>query len=407
VAEPQLDALRRLLRSLGLLRTRKFGTYWFATLLSNLGFWAQQVAEPWLLLDLHASAFVIGLDAFMLDGPQWAFTLLGGVLADHADRRRVIAGFQALQMLCPLALVVLVATGACRPWMVIVLAFVVGVTDSLSMPSYSSIVPSIVEHDRIPAGLALSSIQFNLSRILGPALAGALLASLGLVACFAVNTASYVPFIAVALWILPRGKAARSSFDTRHPFAGARKTLADRRLRGALLTVLATGMFAGPLVTFMPVLVREQLHGGAGAFSVTISAFGIGGLAGAAFVLALDPARDHRIRCTVLAIILGALVVLAGFDPWLWTLPAIAALAGAAMTTSNTLANSLIQQTTSDELRGQAVSLYMLALRGGVAVGAVATGAAVQALGTRGAIVADGAAAIAVQLAIARSWHRA
>jgi MFS family permease len=402
---PERAALSRLSRSLHLLATRRFGTYWFATLLSNLGFWAQQVAEPWLLLDLHASAFVIGLDAFMLDGPQWVFTLLGGVLADHADRRRVIAVFQTMQMLCPLALVVLVATGRCAPWMVVGLAFVVGVTDSLSMPSYSSIVPSIVEHDQIPAGLALSSIQFNLSRILGPAIAGALLAGFGVVACFAVNAASYIPFVAVALWILPRGRAAKGSFDTKHPFVGLRATLADRGLRGALLTMLATGLFAGPLVTFAPVLVREQLGGGSGAFSLTIAAFGVGGLVGAATVLALDPTRDHRTRCSLLAIVLGLLVALAGLDPWLWALPAIAALAGATMTMSNTLANSLIQQTARDDLRGQAVSLYMLAMRGGVAIGALVTGVAVHLFGMRDALVGDGCAAVVVQLVIARSWR--
>jgi MFS family permease len=399
-------ALNRLSQSLGLLFTRKFGTYWFATLLSNLGFWAQQVAEPWLLLDLHASAFVIGLDAFMLDGPQWVFTLLGGVLADHADRRRVIALFQTAQMLCPLALVVLVVTGVCAPWMVVVLAFFVGVTDSLSMPSYSSIVPAIVEHDRIPAALALNSIQFNLSRILGPAIAGGLIAALGVVACFAVNAASYIPFVAVALWILPRGRTTQGNFDPKHPFTGLRATLADSGLRGALLTVLASGTFAGPLVTFAPVLVRQQLEGGAGAFSATVAGFGVGGLAGAAVVLALNPARDRRVTCSILAVLLGVLVAFAGLNPWLWVLPAIAALAGAAMTMSNTLANAIIQQTVSDSLRGQAISMYMLALRGGVAIGAVVTGAMVHLLGMRNALVADGVGAAVVQLLIARSWRR-
>jgi MFS family permease len=339
----------------------------------------------------------------MLDAPQWAFTLVGGVLADHADRRRVIAGFQALQMLCPLALVVLIATGAISPWMVVALAFVVGTTDALSMPSFSSIVPSIVEREQIPAGLALSSIQFNLSRILGPALAGALLAGAGLIACFAVNAASYVPFIAIAFWILPRGRAAASGFDRKHPLAGMRATLTDRRLRGALLTVLATGLFSGPLITFMPVLVRLEMHGGSGVFSATIAAFGVGGLLGAGGVLATDPARDHRARSSWLAIALGALVVVAGFAPWLWTLPVIGAAAGAAMTSSNTLANAVIQQTSHDDLRGQAVSMYMLAMRGGAALGSLATGIGIPAFGIRGALVIDGTIAIILQLAIWRA----
>ncbi len=130
--------------SLELLRTRRFGAFWFASLLSNIGTWAQQVAQPWLLLTLGASPFLIGLDAFAMSAPVWGLTLVGGVLADRADRRRVITLFQSIQMLCPMLIVALLLGGLVRPWIVIVLSLVVGVTDALSMPSFSSIVPSIV-----------------------------------------------------------------------------------------------------------------------------------------------------------------------------------------------------------------------------------------------------------------------
>ena len=394
--------LARLRGSIALLATRRFGTFWFSTLASNLGFWAQQVAEPWLLLDLGASAFVVGLDAFMLDAPQWVFTLIGGLLADHADRRRVIAGFQALQMLCPLALVVLVMFGWISPWMVVALALVVGVTDALSMPSYQSIVPSLVTHEQIPTGLALSSIQFNLSRILGPALAGALLATVGIVGCFAVNTASYIPFIAVAVWILPRGRANGAALDLKRPFRGMRAVLGDRQLRRALMTVLATGLFANPLMTFSAVLVRQTFGGGSTAFSVTLVAFGVGGLVGAGALLSMNPTGDHRGWSSRLAMLFGALVIAAGLDPWLWTLPVVTLVAGLAMTGSNTLSNTVVQQTAKAEHRGQAVSLYMLAMRGGSALGSLTTGVLVHLVGIRTALVIDGSAAVVVQLAIIR-----
>ena len=143
--------------SLALLRTRRFGTFWFASLLSSIGTWAQQVAQPWLLLTLGASPVLIGLDAFAMSAPVWLLTLAGGYLADHADRRRVITGFQSVQMLCPLAIVALLLAGTIRPWMIIALSLVVGVTDALSMPSFSSIVPTIVERAQIGAGLALNA----------------------------------------------------------------------------------------------------------------------------------------------------------------------------------------------------------------------------------------------------------
>ncbi|HEY2434628.1 MAG TPA: MFS transporter, partial [Vicinamibacterales bacterium] len=196
--------LKTFRHSVGLLGTRQFGTLWFASLLSSIGTWAQQVAEPWLLVTLGASPFLIGLDSFVVDAPAWLLTIWGGRLADRADRRTVIAAFQSVQMLCPLAIILLLITHRIDAWMVIVLSLIVGITDALSMPSFQSIAPSILTRDQVGNGLALNSTQFNLSRILGPALAGALISSVGLVACFAVNVASYVPFIGVALWLLPR-----------------------------------------------------------------------------------------------------------------------------------------------------------------------------------------------------------
>jgi MFS family permease len=139
-------------KSLGLLATKRFGTFWFSSLLSNIGTWAQQVAEPWLLLTLGASSFLIGLDSFVMNAPVWLLTLVGGALADRSDRRRVIAWFQSIQMLCPAAIVLLIVTGLVQPWMIIVLSLVVGITDALSMPSFQSIVPSIVTREQIGRG---------------------------------------------------------------------------------------------------------------------------------------------------------------------------------------------------------------------------------------------------------------
>ena len=134
-----------------------------------------------------------------MNAPVWLLTVAGGALADRSDRRRVIALFQSIQMLCPTAIIVLLVAGMIQPWMIIVLSEVVGITDALSMPSFQSIVPSIVTREQIGSGLALNSTQFNLSRILGPSIAGVLMSSVGVMACFVVSAASYVPFIGVAL----------------------------------------------------------------------------------------------------------------------------------------------------------------------------------------------------------------
>lgn len=397
-------------KSLQLLRSRQFGTFWFASLLSNIGTWAQQVAQPWLLLSLGASSFLLGLDAFAMGAPVLLLTLVGGVLADRADRRRIIAFFQSIQMLCPVLIVILLLAGVMRPWMVIALSLVVGITDALSMPSFQSIVPSIVKRDQIPAGIALNSTQFNLSRILRPALAGVLMASVGATGAFALSAASYIPFILVALWVLPRTSGAlpeRHGWDYRHLFAGVREIAREPALRGALLTVLVTNLLCAPLITFCPVLVKDAFAGDVGHFSLTVGAFGVGGLIGAIGLLLVDPNRDRRLLSSWCAAGYGAVVVLAALNPWFWGLPVLFILAGTLMTASNASANAILQAAAPARIRGQTVSLFMLAVRGGVSVGSLLTGISVGLLGVREALLMNGALAVVAHIFVGRAWFRA
>ena len=312
--------------SLALLSTRRFGMFCAATLLSNMGTWAQQVAEPWLLLTLGASSVLLGFDAFAAGAPALILTLFGGMLADRRDRRRIIAVFQSIQMLCPITLVPLLLIGDVRPWMVIVSSAVVGITDALSMPSFQSIVPSIVEREEIPAALALNSSQFNLSRILGPAVAGIVMAGVGAVGCFALNAASYIPFIGVALWIPPRHGAriaARDRSDRPQLLAGVRAIARDPLLRGGLLTVFVTSALCGPLITFAPVLVKLAFHRGVGSFSLAITSFGLGGLFGAIALLGVRATSDRRLIASAFAAVLGAVTAATALALWFWTVPVL------------------------------------------------------------------------------------
>jgi len=398
-------------QSLALLFTRRFGTFWFANLLSNMGSWAQQVAEPWLLLSIGASSFVIGLDAFAMAAPAWLLTLVGGMLADRGDRRRVIATYQSIQMLCPVILVVLLLAGVVQPWMVVALSLVVGITDALSMPSFQTIVPSIVRRDQIAAALALNATQFNLSRILGPALAGVLMASLGAIACFSINAASYIPFIMVALWILPRGRAAAGddhdgAASGRRPLGGFRDILRRPKLRGALVTVFLTSLLCGPLIVFCPVLIKDALHGDVTGFSGAIGAFGVGGLLGALVLLGVDAGADRRRLSSWFAVGYGVIVMLAALTPWLWGLAALLIVAGLSMNVSNTSANTLLQAAAPPRLLGQTVSLYMLALRGGVSIGSFVTGITVGLVGVREALLLNGGLAVIGQLIVLQQRKR-
>jgi predicted MFS family arabinose efflux permease len=277
------------------------------------------------------------------------------------------------------------------------------------MPSFQSIVPSIVTHEQIGNGLALNSTQFNLSRILGPSIAGVLMSSVGAMACFVVSAVSYVPFIGVALWILPRWTPPPPSAAApprSHLFASIRDILGQRHLRGALLTVLATGVLCAPLITFTPVLVKDVFHGSAGRFSAALVSFGAGGLFGAAWLLSVPASVDRRRLSSGFALAQGAVLILLAINPWFWGMSFLLVLAGASMTVSNTAANSLLQATASPRLLGQTVSLYMLAMRGGISFGALLTGAAVSLLGVQRALLVNGILAVLVQAALARMWFR-
>ena len=398
--------------SVQLLRTRRFGTFWFASLLSNIGTWAQQLVQPWLLLSLGASPFVLGLDAFALAAPVFLLTLVGGALADASDRRNTILKFQSLQMLCPIAIVLLLWFHAAQPWMVIVLSLIVGITDGLSMPSFQSIVPSIVEKKQIPTGIALNSTQFNLSRILGPAIAGVLMGSVGAIGAFGVSALSYVPFILVALWVLPRG-VVRSSAHPQAPgftwerlHANVREILGQPVLRGALTTVFISGLLCAPLMVFCPVLVQQSMHGDIGHFSLAVGAFGLGGLLGGISLLGLDVNRNRRPIASAFAGLYGLMVVLASQAVSVWGVTLLFTCAGYAMTMSNTSANTLLQSASSSAVRGQTVSMFMLVMRGGMALGGLITGISIGLLGIREALLLNGVLAVLLQSIIAFYWWR-
>ena len=396
--------------SVNLLFTRRFGVFCLASLLSNLGTWAQQVAQPWLLLSLGASSMLLGLDAFAMGAPVWLLTLMGGALADRGDRRRVIASFQSIQMLCPIALVALILFGVIQPWMVVALSVVVGVTDALSMPSFQTIAPTIVDPDQLPSALALNATQFNLSRILGPALAGVLMASLGAVGCFALNAASYAPFILVALWILPARTQAATPANAAVRWAilaGLRDVYAAPRLRATIFMVFATSLLCGPLITFAPVLVRDAFQGDVTHFSLMIGAFGAGGLLGAIALLGVAPGRDRRWLCVVAAASYATVLGFVAIDPWLWALPILLMLSGFSMTIANTSANTFLQSTSPPGLRGHTVSVYMLSMRGGVSIGSLITGLSVHAIGVRHALLINAALALIAVAAVGSFWLRA
>ncbi len=231
--------------------------------------------------------------------------------------------------------------------------------------------------------------------------------SVGAIGCFALSALSFVPFIGVAVWILPRHVAPPpsdhdGSFGVR---TGMREILREPRLRGGLLTVLTTSVLCAPLMTFAPVLVKDAFHMDASHFSAAVAAFGLGGLLGATALLAIPPERDRRALSSACAIAYGLVVVLVAINLSFWALIVLFVLAGASMTASNIAANSILQTHAQPRLLGRTVSMYMLAMRGGISLGSLLTGVSVSFGGVRHALLVNGIVAVLVQLVVGRAWR--
>ena len=384
-----------------LLKTKRYGAFWFGSLLSNIGSWMQSVAEPWLVITMSGSSFLLGLDAFALNAPFWILTLLGGALADRADKGKVIFLFQGIQMLCPALIFVLLVVGGIKVWIIVLLSLIVGITDALSMPAFSSLIPSIVSRQEQRQAISLNSVQFNLSRVLGPAIAGVVIIRYGALWCFGANAASYVPFFLTIYWILPWSRMTRRRKEIARPPTTptqiVRKILRDANIRWHVMSVLVTSLFCGPIITFTPVVVRSVFHGGAGDFGRLMAAFGIGGLLGPLFVM--GTAKTFRSRwISLIAPLLYGLLVMAvplvsNPQQFLFVLVG----SGFLMTVANTAANTFLQMSSDDANRGQMMSIYMLAMRGGLSVGNLLCGVIAGVMGIGTTFMLIGTLAVASQ----------
>ncbi|MGZ3656136.1 MAG: MFS transporter [Bdellovibrionota bacterium] len=394
--------------SLALIWSRRFGPFLACSFLSNIGTWMQMVAEPWLLLKLSGSSFLVGLDSFMMNGPILLLIFLGGALADKKDRRDVILFFQSIQMLCPLILVVLLLSNTLSPWMVVALSLVVGITDALSMPAYQSMVPLIVRREELGRAIALNSADFNLARVVGPALGGWMMMKYGPLGCFSANAASYVPFIAAAFLVLPsRGpKTAAPAMEV--PEASAFgvyfNVLRQPRMRGALGAVLLMSFFCGPLLAFSAVMVSSVLHGDVGEFGNSMAAFGLGGLLGAGLLLFANEKTDQRKICSVAAVLYGLTLVGISFTHSANSLRALMTVAGSLMAIGAATANTTLQQAASQHHFGRAAGLYMLFMRGGMALGNLWAGFVVSKFGIVNFLFWSGSLAAVFQLANFATW---
>jgi len=335
----------------------------------------QEVAQNWLILSMTGSAFLLGLDAFLGDVPILLFSLIGGVIADRVDRRKLLLSSQYCQMSFAFILAALVYSKRVSVWHVLLLSFLTGSAQSFGGPAYQALVPSLVEKKDMTNAIALNSIQFNLARVLGPVAAGVAFASLGTVACFVLNGFSFVAVIA-ALYCVNTPFIPKT--DTQNIVAGLRGGLSYVWHQPGLiaLSFLAfCSTFLGiPLITLLPVFARDIFRLGATGYSTLMTVLGCGAVAGALLVAALGNMHQKGKVALSMQLLLGGLLAAFSLSRNLRLTQAFLFLGGLALVAAFAMFTSLVQLRAPEEMRGRIMSIYMIAFRGGMPLGSLVAG---------------------------------
>ena len=359
-------------RALAAFTYRDFRLLWFGAFTSTVGTWMQKVAQSWLILELTKSAFYLGLDDFLGQLPILLLTLIGGVIADRHDRRRLLLSSQYVQMTTALTLAALVFWGHVVIWHILALSFIAGLAQAFGGPAYQSLVPTLVEKKDLPNAIALNSIQFNLARVFGPLLAGATLAAFGTALCFALNGVSFLVVIVALLALSIKHIKPAERKPILHDLKGG---LAYVRSQPAIvaLTVLAflTTFLGLPLLTFLPIFARDIFHGDVGRYSVMMSFSGAGAVVGALVVAWLGRFKHMGLTLLLVQFAFGVLVTSFALSRTVWLSYLLLFLDGAALLMVFSMTASLVQLIVPDHLRGRVVSIYMVAFRGGMPLGSL------------------------------------
>ncbi|MGF7181950.1 MFS transporter [Tunturiibacter psychrotolerans] len=380
-------------------RYRDFRLMWFGACASTVGTFVQQFAQSWLVYDLTKDPFYLGLDLFLGQLPIMMFSLFGGVFADRMDRRKLLLASQYIQMTCAFLLALLFAFHVVKVWHILALSFVVGLGQSFGGPAYSSLLPTLVGPEDLSNAIAMNSIQFNLARIIGPTLGGLTYTTLGATWCFTLNGFSYLAVIASLFLIQVKFVPAKTTDSVLSSMKEGIRFIRQRDGMSALVVLaFCTTLFGFSLNGFIPVFVRDVFHKGPETYTLLLVCSGAGSICGALAVATSEKLKGQG-RLTLLILALLGLIT-AGFALSRW-LPASCTLmffAGAAVMASASLMLSLAQLISTDAMRGRVMSVYNLAFRAGIPLGALGLGKLIPMFGVSKSLAGAGIALTSLSL---------
>jgi predicted MFS family arabinose efflux permease len=364
---------------------------WIGACTSTIGTWMQTQAQSWLVFDMSKDPKMLGLDAFLGQIPIFLFTLVGGVVADRIDRRHILLVSQFVQMACAILLATLFALGVVQIWHILTLSFVVGTAQAFGGPAYQSLIPTLVDKQDLPNAIALNSIQFNLGRMIGPALGLLAFTRLGAAWCFYFNGLSYVAVI-ITLWLVKSRFTPKRGTESMLESMKQGFTFISEQASMMRLIVIAflMTMLGIPLLTFLPVFAKEVFNQGAGGYTVLLEVTGAGSIVGALLVATFHAGRNKWQLTTLTLILLGVMVVGFALSTNLILSYVLLFLGSAALISTFALVSSLVQEILTDDMRGRVMSVYNMAFRGGMPFGALISSFYVKSLGAPLVVAVNG-----------------
>ena len=394
--------IRNTLRAL---RHRNFRLFIAGQMCSLIGYWMQNIAQSWLLYRLTESTTLLGVLAFAGSVPILVLAPFAGLWSDRANLHRLMFAIQILEMVQAATLAALAVAGIIAPWHIVTLSMLLGILVAIELPvRHAYLLELVGDKTDLPNAVAVTSMMANTGRLIGPAVAGIAIASIGEAGCFVINTFSYIAVVITFLMIrvTPSARASAHASVLEGLNEGLRYAWNSVPIRLLLALLATTAFLAMPYGALMPALTRDVLGGGAEEMGFLVGAAGLGGVAGTVYLASRRNVRG--LVAVIVYAIFGAGTALA-LVPWshrLWLALALLVIIGFCLLVTSVSVNMILQTIVDDDKRGRVMSLYTAAFLGESPFGSLAAGALADAIGVAATLTLSGAACACGALYLAR-----
>ncbi len=380
-------------------KSRNYRLYFIGQSISLIGTWMQKTAVSWVVYSLTHSKFMLGLSLFSSMFPSFVFSFIGGVTADRHNRYRLLLITQIASMMQALLLTLLILSKHYSVWAILALSFVLGIINAFDVPARQSLVNELIEDKKyLGNALALNSSMVNLSRLIGPAIAGLILEKFGDAFCFGLNTISFIAVIGSVLMMrLPKTTIHHQQKKIIQDIKEGWQYLAHQKSIKFIITMLACiSLFVLPFSTLIPVYAKDIFKGTASTFGIIDSMIGLGAFGGAMFLASLKPGSNLKKILAINTIVFGVGLVLFSHMHYYPLALACAMLAGFGMMSQITITNTIVQTTVDAAMRGRMISFYAMAFFGMQPLGGLIIGFVSQHIGVPDTVLAQGCIALLI-----------